>query len=121
MRASVPRFLGLIWPIFELAFRWDWMTVLAIVSIWLLLNVLFVLIVVPPRGSRSRLNRSGTILAPAPIEKHQDQLDHNEQFSVRHALGSLATGVFFVLMPRLIVLRKAIVRLWNKSRGRHKT
>jgi hypothetical protein len=95
--------------------------VLAIVSIWLLLNVLFVLIVVPPRGSRSRLNRSGTILAPAPIEKHQDQLDHNEQFSVRHALGSLATGVFFVLMPRLIVLRKAIVRLWNKSRGRHKT
>jgi hypothetical protein len=74
MRASVPRFLGLIWPIFELAFRWDWMTVLAIVSIWLLLNVLFVLIVVPPRGSRSRLNRSGTILAPAPIEKHQDQL-----------------------------------------------
>lgn len=44
------------------------MTVLAILSIWLLLNVLFVLIVVPSRGSRSRLNRSGTILVPVPIE-----------------------------------------------------
>ncbi|MFK4505553.1 hypothetical protein LPJ38_34210 [Bradyrhizobium daqingense] len=96
------------------------MTVLAIVSIWLLLNVLFVLIVVPPRGPRSRLNRSGTILAPVPIEKHQDQPDHSEQFSLRDALGSFALGAFFVLMPRLISLRKAIVRLWNKTRG-HKT
>jgi hypothetical protein len=96
------------------------MTVLAILSIWLLLNVLFVLIVVPSRGSRSRLNRSGTILAPVSIEKHQDQFDHNEQFSLRHALGSLATGVFFVLMPRLIAIREAIVRLWNRTR-RQKT
>jgi hypothetical protein len=96
------------------------MTVLAILSIWLLLNVLFVLIVVPSRGSRSRLNRSGTILAPVSIEKHQDQFDHNEQFSLRHALGSFATGVFFVLMPRLIAVREAIVRLWNRTR-RHKT
>lgn len=96
------------------------MTVLAILSIWLLLNVLFVLIVVPSRGSRSRLNRSGTILVPVPIEKHQDRLDHNEQFSLRHALGSLATGVFFVLMARLVAIREAIVRLWNRTR-RHKT
>lgn len=95
------------------------MTVLAILSIWLLLNVLFVLIVVPSRA-RSRLNRSGTILVPVPIEKHQDQLDHNEQFSLCHALGSLATGVFFVLMARLVAIREAIVRLWNRTR-RHKT
>ncbi|RXG99126.1 hypothetical protein EAS62_03395 [Bradyrhizobium zhanjiangense] len=95
------------------------MTILAILSIWLLLNVLFVLIVIPPRGSRSRLTRSGTILAPVPIEKNQDQLDNNEKFSLRHALGSLATGVFFVLMPRLIAIREVIVRLWNRTR-RHK-
>lgn len=96
------------------------MTVLAILSIWLLLNVLFVLIVVPPRGSRSRLNGSGTILAPVPIEKHQDQPDHSEQFSLRHALASFALGAFFVLVPRLISLREAIVGLWNRTRG-HKT
>lgn len=96
------------------------MTVLAILSIWLLLNVLFVLIVVPPRGSRSRLKRSGTILAPVPIEKHQDQPDPNEQFSLRYALGSFAMGAFFVLVPRLIAVREVIVRLWNRMR-RHKT
>ena len=95
------------------------MTVLAILSIWLLLNVLFVLIVVPPSGSRTRHNRSGTILATVPIEKHQGQPDHKEQFSLRHALGSFAMGAFFVLVPRLIAIREVIVRLWNRTR-RHK-
>jgi hypothetical protein len=94
--------------------------ILMILSVWLLLNVLFVLIVVPARKSRSRLDASGKTLAPVPIDKHQDRFDHDEPSSLRHAFVSLAMGTFFVFASPLIALRDAIVRLWKRARG-HET
>ena len=93
------------------------LTILVLLSVWLLLNVLFVLIVVPPRKSRSHLDTPGTALAPAPIDNHQDQFDHGELFPVRHTRLSLALRAIFVLVVPLIALRDAIVRLWRRRRG----
>lgn len=93
------------------------LAILIILSVWLLLNVLFVLIVVPARNSRPRLDATGKTLAPAPIDKHQDRFDHDEPSSLRHAFASLAMGSFFALASPLIALRDAIVRLWKKARG----
>ena len=91
-------------------------TILGILSIWLLLNVLFVLIVVPPRKSSSR--PSGTTFAPAPIDNHQDRLDHGEPVSLRHVFVSRALGTFFILSSPLIAVRDAIVRLWKSMQNR---
>ncbi|WP_084801434.1 hypothetical protein [Bradyrhizobium sp. Ec3.3] len=89
------------------------LTILVILSIWLLLNVLFVLIVVPPRKSSSRPDAPGTSFAPAPIDKHQGQLDDGEPVSLRHAFISRALGTIFILASPLIAVRVAIVRLWK--------
>jgi hypothetical protein len=91
--------------------------ILIILSVWLLLNVLFVLIVVPARKSRSRPDASGTTLAPVPIDKHQDRFDHDEPLSLRHPFVSIAMRVFFAFAAPL---RDAIVRLWKRARG-HQT
>jgi hypothetical protein len=93
--------------------------IVIILSVWLLLNVLFVLIVVPAR-SRSRFDATGKTLAPAPIDKHQDRFNHDEPSSLRRAFVSLAMGALFVLASPLIALRDAIVRLWKRARG-HET
>jgi hypothetical protein len=89
--------------------------VLTILSIWVLLNVLFVLIVVPPRKPVRQPKPLSTALAPAPIDPNQQELGHDEPFSLRHVMASVAMGVFFVLVPPLLALRDAIMRLLGKS------
>ncbi len=87
------------------------LTVLVVLSIWVLLNVLFVLVVVPPRKRRSQLSTPGTTLSPVPIDKKQAEQD--EPFSLRHVMMSVAMGAFFVLVPPLMALRDAIVRFFR--------
>ena len=90
------------------------LTALVILSVWLLINVLFVLIVVPPRKQRPP---SGTTLLPAPIDKRTGQLDQDEPFSLRHVVISVAMGAFFILVPPLLALRSEIVRIFGRWRG----
>jgi|SRR5690348_12576961 len=89
---------------------------LTVLSIWVLLNILFVLIVVPPRKPRRLPRTLATTLSPAPIEPSQRELEQDEPFSLRHVVASVAMGAFFVLVPPLLALRDAIMRLFGKSR-----
>lgn len=90
--------------------------VLTVLSIWVLLNILFVLIVVPPRKARRQPRPLATTLSPAPIDPSQRELEQDEPFSLRHVVASVAMGAFFVLVPPLLALRDAILRLFGKSR-----
>ena len=88
--------------------------VLTILTIWVLLNILFVLIVVPPRKPRPQA--MATTLSPAPIDRSQREIKQDEPFSVRHVIVSVAMGAFFVLVPPLLALRDAVIRLLSRSR-----
>jgi len=87
--------------------------VLTILTIWVLLNILFVLIVVPPR--KPRRQQMATTLSPAPIDPSRRENDQDEPFSLRQVVVSVAMGAFFVLVPPLLSLRDAIMRLFGKS------
>ncbi|MBJ7401806.1 MAG: hypothetical protein JHD07_00240 [Bradyrhizobium sp.] len=89
--------------------------VLVVLGIWLLLNILFVVIVVPPRKPQQKTVSPGRALSAAPIDPSPGQFDHERPFSLRHAVASIAMGAFFVLVPPLLALRDAIVRLFRKS------
>ena len=88
--------------------------VLTILTIWVLLNILFVLIVVPPR--KPRRQPITKTLSPAPIDPSQREMEQqDEPFSIRHVIVSVAMGAFFVLVPPLLALRDSIIRLFSKS------
>lgn len=86
---------------------------LTILTIWVLLNVLFVLVVVPPR--KPRRQSMATTLSPAPIDPSRRDIEQDEPFSVRQVIVSVAMGAFFVLVPPLLALRDAIMRLFGRS------
>lgn len=90
------------------------LTALVLLSMWLLINVLFVLIVVPPRKRRPP---SGTTLLPAQMDKSTTQLDQDEPLSLRHVVISMAMGAFFMLVPPLIALRNEVMRIFGRWRG----
>lgn len=92
--------------------------VLTILTIWVLLNILFVLIVIPPR--KPHRQPMATTLSPAPVERTRREIEQDEPFSVRHVIVSVAMGAFFVLVPPLLALRDAIMRLLRKP-PRHGT
>ncbi|MGY4190013.1 hypothetical protein [Bradyrhizobium sp. USDA 4459] len=89
--------------------------ILTILSIWVLLNILFVLIVVPPRQPRRLPRPAAPALSPAPIDSSQQELEQGEPFSLRHVVASVAMGAFFVLVPPLLALRNAVMQLFRKS------
>lgn len=89
---------------------------LIVLSIWVLLNILFVLIVVPPRKPRQP-RPLATTLSPAPLDPNRRELEQDEPFSLRHVVASVAMGAFFVLVPPLLALRDAVVRLFRNTPG----
>ena len=91
------------------------LTILVALSIWVLLNILFVVIVVPPRKPRPKTSSPARTLSAASIDPSPGQLDQEKPFSLRHVVASVAMGAFFVLVPPLLALRDAIVRLFRKS------
>ncbi|MCA6125504.1 hypothetical protein J6500_26935 [Bradyrhizobium sp. WSM 1704] len=94
-------------------------TILILLAIWLLLNVLFVLIVMPPlRPRKSGGNPSDGTLAPAPIDKGSYAYEAEEQPSLRHIIVSVAMGTFFVLVPPLLEALSALKRLFGKDSGK---
>jgi hypothetical protein len=90
------------------------LTAIVLLSIWLLINILFVLIVVPPRKRRPP---SGTAFLPAQIDKSAGQPDQDEPPSLRHVVISVAMGAFFMIVPALIALRNDLVRIFGRWRG----
>ena len=93
---------------------------LTVLSVWVLLNILFVLIVVPPRKPRRQQGPLASTLSPAPIDPSQRKLDQDEPFSLRHVIASVAMGAFFMLVPPLLALRDTIMRLFGRSSQNNK-
>ena len=74
-------------------------TVLIILGIWFLLNVMFVVAMMPPRKLR-RQNTHGAPdakLAPVTIDKEAQAFDEDEKISLGLAIASVGMAAFFVL------------------------
>jgi hypothetical protein len=89
--------------------------ILTLLGIWVLINVLFVLLMVPPVKPRKRSDLSGTALSPVPVEKGSHHLDYDEPFSLRHVVISVTLGALFMLVPPLIAALHALERLARRS------
>jgi hypothetical protein len=93
--------------------------ILILLAIWLLLNVLFVVIVMPPRRPRkSGGTSSDGRFAPIPIDKGGYRYEADEQPSLRHMIISVAMGTFFVLVPPLLDAVSAIKRFFTRNSGK---
>ena len=93
-------------------------TLFIILGIWLLLNVLFVVVMAPPRKPRRTepARQSGSDFAPAPIDKNAYPFEDEEKVSLRHIIVSVGMGAFFVLSPFLLEAIEATKRLFKRGR-----
>ncbi|HEX9214295.1 MAG TPA: phosphonate metabolism protein PhnM [Bradyrhizobium sp.] len=89
-------------------------TFLVILGIWLLINVLFVVIMIPPRKPDHVSSSIG--LAPARIEPNAYAFDDDEKVSMRHMIIAIALGTLFSLTPPLLEAVDDIKRLIGKYR-----
>lgn len=89
-------------------------TFLIIIGIWLLINVLFVVIMMPPR--RPDRPRSSASLAPAAVEPNAYPFDEDEKISLRHTIIAIAMGALFSLTPPLLQAADDIKRLLGRCR-----
>ncbi|WLA62316.1 hypothetical protein QNN01_28010 [Bradyrhizobium diazoefficiens] len=97
-------------------FGFSMRTLLIILGIWLLINVLFAVIMIPPRKSRrSNGERGQSGLSPALIDPNS-RLEEDEGFSLRHAIIAVALGAFFSLSPPLLQAYDAIAAFVRKLR-----
>ncbi|MBR0847262.1 hypothetical protein JQ543_05850 [Bradyrhizobium diazoefficiens] len=91
-------------------------TLLIILGIWLLINVLFVVVMTPPRKPRQADRpRSPAGLARATIEGGADH-SGEDGFSLRHAIITAALGALFALAPPLLRAFDDVKRLVGKLR-----
>ncbi|MFB9264517.1 hypothetical protein ACFFWD_15280 [Bradyrhizobium erythrophlei] len=93
-------------------------TLFIILGIWLLLNVLFVVVMSPPRKPRrpEPAGQPGRGLAPQPIDKNAYPYDGDEKLSLRHIIISVGMGAFFVLSPFLLEAIEATKRFFKRGR-----
>lgn len=92
-------------------------TVLVILGIWLLINVLFVVIMIPPRKPRKpHQTRSSSALAPVPVGRNAYAFDEDEKISLRHTIIAIAMGTLFSLTPPLLEVVDDIKRMIGKYR-----
>ena len=91
-------------------------TVLIILCIWILANVLFVVVMAPPRKPRKveQTFPSDTSFAPAKINKEKYPFHEEEGFSIRHIILSVAMGAFFALSPPLAQAMDFVKRALKK-------
>jgi len=88
-----------------------------VLGIWLLINVLFVVIMLPPRKPRKPDPREAGTLAPARIDQNGYPFEEQEKVLLRHVVISIAMGTFFSLAPPLMEAIDAIKRYIGKRRG----
>nr|WP_249129372.1 MULTISPECIES: hypothetical protein [Bradyrhizobium] len=82
---------------------------------WLLINVLFVVVMIPPRKPR-RPRQTGA-LAPVSIDQNGYPFEEQEKLLLRHVIISIAMGAFFSLAPPLIEAVESVKRFISKRRG----
>ena len=92
-------------------------TILIVLGIWLLINVLFVVIRLPPRKPRKPDPQEAGTLAPARIDQNGYPFEEQEKVLLRHVVISIAMGTFFSLAPPLMEAIDAIKRYIGKRRG----
>lgn len=91
---------------------------LVIIGIWLLINILFVVIMMPPRKPRKAdPSRASAGLAPAAVERNAYPFDEEEKVSLRHTIIAIAMGTLFSLTPPLLQAVDDIKRLVRKYFG----
>jgi hypothetical protein len=88
-----------------------------VLGIWLLINVLFVVIMLPPRKPRKPDPQEAGTLAPARIDQNGYPFEEQEKVLLRHVVISIAMGTFFSLAPPLMEAIDAIKRYIGKRRG----
>ena len=90
-------------------------TFLVIIGIWLLINILFVVIMMPPRKPRKPdPSRASAGLAPAAVEHNAYPFEEEEKVSLRHTIIAIAMGALFSLTPPLLQAADDIKRLVRK-------
>lgn len=92
-------------------------TFFIILGIWLLINVLFVVVMMPPRKPRKPDHpHSSAGLAPAAIEPGAYRPVEDENISFRHAIIAIAVGALLSLTPPLLEAIDDVKRLIGKNR-----
>jgi hypothetical protein len=91
-------------------------TILILLGIWILINVLFVVIMIPARKPRRPDPRHTGALASVPIHQNGYPFEEQEKLLLRHVILSIAMGAFFSLTPPLIEAMESIKRLIRKRR-----
>ncbi|MGX1321606.1 membrane associated rhomboid family serine protease [Bradyrhizobium sp. USDA 377] len=91
-------------------------TLLIILGIWLLINVLFVVVMIPPRKPRTAnvAGRSGDATAIAAGMNSGTTETADDRVLLRHVVIAVALGAFFSLTPPLLEAYDAIKRLVSK-------
>ena len=92
-------------------------TILIVLGVWILINVLFVVIMIPPRKPRKSDPRRAGTLAPVHIEQNGYPFEEQEKLLLRHVIISIAMGAFFSLAPPLMEAIDSIKRFVRKRRG----
>jgi len=92
-------------------------TILIVLGIWLLINVLFVVIMLPPRKPRKPDPQEAGTLAPARIDQNGYPFEEQEKLLLRHVIISIAMGALFSLAPPLIEAVESIKRRIRKRRA----
>jgi hypothetical protein len=92
-------------------------TVLIVLGIWLLLNVLFVVVMSPPRKPRKHdaARASDGKFAPATIDKEAHRFEDEEKTSLSFVIVSVAMGAFFVLAAPIAEAVDAIKNAFRKK------
>jgi hypothetical protein len=92
-------------------------TVLIILGIWLLLNILFVVVMAPPRKPQKRdaARASDSNFAPATIDKEPHRFEDEEKTSLSFVIVSVAMGAFFVLAAPIAEAVDAIKNAFRKK------
>ncbi|OAF19532.1 MULTISPECIES: hypothetical protein [Bradyrhizobium] len=91
-------------------------TVLILVGIWILINVLFVVVMIPSRKPRKPGPGETGTLAPARIDQKGHPVEEQDKVLFRHVIISIALGAFFSLTPPLIEAIDSIKRFFGKHR-----
>lgn len=91
-------------------------TILILLGVWILINVLFVVIMIPPRKPRKSAPRETGTLAPVRIDENGYPFEEQEKFLLRHVIISIAMGTLFSLTPPLIEAIDSIKRFIRKRR-----
>ncbi|WP_347710909.1 hypothetical protein [Bradyrhizobium sp. CB1650] len=87
---------------------------LILVGIWILINVLFVVVMIPLR-KKPGAGQTGT-LATVRIDQSGHPVEQQDKVLLRHVIISIALGAFFSLTPPLIEAIGSIKRFFRRDR-----